>query len=125
MIPSVLAQAYNPYGEVSPVFMIVWLVVVVIAIVAMWRIFTKAGKPGWACIIPIYNLIVLLDIAGKPWWWLILFFIPLVNIIIYIIVYIDLAKAFGHSTLFGIGLLLLAPIFFLILAFDDSEYVGV
>lgn len=101
------------------------LVIAVIFIAAAWRLFTKAGKPGWAAIIPIYNTIVLLSIAGKPWWWIILFFIPVVNFIVVILVYIDLAKAFGQGTLFGILMIFLAPILILYLAFGPPEYVGV
>jgi hypothetical protein len=109
---------------VSPLYYLCVLIFVVVFLAAGWKIFTKAGRPGWAILIPIYNTIVLLDIAGKPWWWILLFFIPLVNIIIAILVYVDLAKAFGRSALFGLGLMFLSPIFFLILGFGDSEYVG-
>lgn len=100
------------------------LVLAVVALAALWRIFTKAGKPGWACIIPIYNVIVLLDIAGKPWWWILLLLIPFVNFIVIIVVYIDLAKNFGQGTLFGLGLVFLSPIFMLLLAFGDAQYIG-
>ena len=57
------------------------LVVAAVMIAAMWKVFTKAGKPGWASLIPIYNMIVLLDIAGKPAWWIVLFIIPIVNFV--------------------------------------------
>ena len=93
-------------------------------VVCFWKLYTKAGKPGWAAIIPIYNIIVLLKIVGRPVWWILLLFIPLVNIIIAVIVYVDLAKSFGKSTGFGIGLLLLGIIFFPILGFGDAEYEG-
>jgi hypothetical protein len=101
-----------------------WLVVAVIVIVAMWRLFTKAGKPGWAAIIPIYNMVVLLEIVGRPLWWVILLFVPFVNIVIEIILMIDLAKSFGKDTGFAIGLILLSPIFMPILAFGSAQYVG-
>ena len=107
------------------ILIIIYLAVIVIMIVSMWQVFTKAGKPGWACIIPIYNVIVILDIAGKPWWWLLLFFVPLVNVIVQIIIYMDFAKAFGKGAGFGCGLIILPFIFFPILAFGDAEYVGV
>jgi len=103
---------------------LIWLAVAVVYIAAYWTIFTKAGKPGWAAIIPIFNYYVLLRIVGRPAWWLILMLIPFVNLIIFIIIMLDLARSFGRSTLFGIGLILLAPIFFLILAFGSSRYVG-
>lgn len=101
-----------------------WLAMMAVAILAAWRLFTKAGKPGWAAIVPIYNAIVMLEIIGRPLWFLILFFIPLVNIIAAIVVWLDLAKSFGRSTAFGIGLIFLTPIFLLILAFGDARYLG-
>lgn len=100
------------------------LVLVLLLIAAMWKVFTKAGKPGWASLVPIYNAIVLLEIAGRPAWWFILLLIPLVNLIIIIIVMIDVAKNFGHGAGFGLGLAFLSPIFLLILGFGSSRYVG-
>lgn len=120
-----LAQTTSTSSSVSPVVIIIYLVVVLATLVAGWIVFQKAGKPGWAIIIPIYNAIVLLSIAGKPWWWLLLFLIPLVNLYIAFVVWTDFAKAFGKGMLFGLGLWLLTPIFFMILAFTDAEYVGV
>ncbi|MGZ4152499.1 MAG: DUF5684 domain-containing protein [Actinomycetota bacterium] len=96
----------------------------VVDIVAMWRLFTKAGQPGWAAIIPIYNLYVLVKVAGREGWWVILYFIPFVNIVVWFIVAIDVAKNFGKSTGFGIGIALLSFIFIPILAFGDAQYLG-
>ena len=93
-------------------------------IASMWTIFSKAGKPGWASIVPIYNLIVLLEIVGKPWWWLFLMLIPIVNIVILIIVYHNLSLSFGKGGGFTVGLILLGIIFLPILAFGDAKYVG-
>ena len=93
-------------------------------IAAWWKIFTKAGQPGWACIIPIYNLYVWCKIVGRPWWWILLMLIPLVNFIILIILFIDLAKSFGKGVGFGIGLILLPIIFFPILGFGSAQYQG-
>lgn len=103
---------------------LVGLVLGLILVAAVWKVFTKAGKPGWASLVPIYNAIVLLEIAGRPVWWFILLFIPGVNLIIMIIVMIDVAKNFGHGAGFGLGLALLSPIFLLILGFGSSRYVG-
>ncbi len=103
--------------------MLFWLVILVLSIVACWKVFTKAGKPGWASIIPFYNIYVLLTIVGKPGWWLLLFFIPLVNLVIGIIVAIELAKCFGKGGGFAVGLILLPFIFMLILAFGSAKYV--
>jgi len=100
------------------------LALFVLMIASAWIIFTKAGKPGWACLIPIYNIIVMLDVVGRPWWWLLLLLIPLVNIAIAVILCIDLAKAFGKGAGFGIGILLLGFIFYPILAFGDAQYEG-
>ncbi len=102
--------------------MLVALAISVLMIVCMWVVFTKAGKPGWASLIPIYNFIVLLEIVDKPLWWIILLLIPCVGIIVAIMVYIELAKRFGKGELFGVGLAFLPFIFFPILAFGDAEY---
>jgi len=104
------------------VFGIIWLVCVVVLIVAMWKVFTKAGKPGWAALIPIYNIIVLLEIAGKPLWWIILFLIPLVNFIAWILVSIAVAEKFGKGTGFGLGLAFLPFIFLLVLGLGSAQY---
>jgi Family of unknown function (DUF5684) len=96
----------------------------VLLIAAMWKVFTKAGQPGWAAIIPIYNAIVLLKIAGKPTWWLILYFIPLVGLIMMIITYVGLAERFGKGGGFAVGLVLLGFIFFPILGFGSAQYQG-
>lgn len=101
-----------------------WLLIVIVDVVAAWRIFTKAGQPGWAVLIPIYDGYVMLKIVGRPGWWLILYFIPIVNIVIAIIVAVDLAKSFGQSPAFAVGLILLSFIFYPILAFGDSRYLG-
>ncbi len=103
---------------------IAYVVFAVLMIASMWKIFTKADKPGWASLIPIYNIIVLLEIAGKPLWMIILLLIPIVNIIIYIIVTIELAKNFGKSGGFVAGLILLPIIFYPVLAFGSAEYQG-
>jgi hypothetical protein len=101
------------------------LALIAFFVVVMWKVFVKAGKPGWAALIPIYNTIVLLEIVGRPWWWILLLLIPFVNIIILFIVDIDLAKAFGKSTTFGVlGLAIFSLIGYPILAFGSSNYVG-
>jgi len=97
---------------------------VVLMVASLWIIFSKAGKPGWAAIVPIYNVIVKLEIAGRPVWWILLMFIPLVNIAVWIVICIDLAKAFGKQTGYGIGLALLPFIFHPMLAFGSSTYHG-
>lgn len=103
----------------------VWLLVLIVAIVAQWKIFTKAGEAGWQSIIPIWNTIVLLKIVGRPAWWILLLLIPFVNIVVFIVVMLDLAKSFGKSVAFGVfGLIIFSVIGELILAFGDAKYVG-
>lgn len=120
---------YDDGGAFAGMFggsmLVVQLVFMVFYIVVTWKIFEKAGKPGWACLIPIYNMVVMLEIVDRPLWWIILYFIPFVNIIIYIIVIFDLAKAFGKDIGYGFGLLFLSIIFMPILAFGDAQYTGV
>ncbi len=104
---------------------IVPILIVLLMLVSMWVIFTKAGKPGWAVIIPIYNIIVLLQIVGKPWWWLLLMlFVPLGNLIWGIWTLNLLSKSFGKGVGFTIGLLLLGIIFLPVLAFGGAKYEG-
>ena len=104
------------------VLFIIALAVLVIA--SMWTIFTKAGQPGWAAIIPIYNMVVLLKIVGKPVWWIILFLIPFVNYVFIIWTYNMLSKSFGKSEGYTVGLILLGIVFFPMLAFGDAKYLG-
>jgi Family of unknown function (DUF5684) len=108
----------------SPFATIIALLITLVVIVAMWKVFTKAGHPGWASIIPIYNLYIWCKIVGRPAWWIILMLIPFVNFIICIILCIDLAKSFGKGAGFGIGLVLLGIIFFPILGFGSAQYQG-
>ena len=108
----------------SGVFFIIMLAILVVVIASVWKVFVKAGQPGWAAIVPVYNAIVLLQIIGRPLWWIVLLMIPLVNIIVGILLYIDLAKSFGKSTGFAFGLLFLGFIFFPILGFGDARYLG-
>ncbi len=96
----------------------------ILMIASMWKLFTKAGKPGWAAIVPIYNIIVMLEIVGRPLWWIALFFIPFANVVIMIMLYIDLAKAYGKGGGFAALLILLPYIGFPVLAFGSSSYVG-
>ncbi|MHC4884545.1 MAG: DUF5684 domain-containing protein [Planctomycetota bacterium] len=98
------------------------LAIVLLAIIGLWKTFSKAGEPGWGAIIPIYNIILMLKVAGKPLWWIILLFIPLVNLIIIILTMVGIAKNFGKGAGFGIGLTFLGFIFFPILGFGDAQF---
>jgi len=131
LIPArLLGQVEYSYSASSqgqapgPLFWIFWLAVTILMIAACWKIFTKAGQPGWAAIIPIYNWYILCKIVGRPGWWVILLLIPFINFIIGIILCIDLAKSFGKGVGFAIGLILLGIIFFPILGFGSAQYQG-
>ena len=101
------------------------LLIMVVMIIAMWKIFTKAGKPGWAILIPIYNIIVMLEIVGKPTWWIIIILlVPIVNIVFLIWMINLLSLSFGKDVGFTIGILLLGFIFIPILGFGKAEYKG-
>ena len=111
-------------GDFSFLGLIIQLAVVAFFVWVFWRIFEKAGKPGWAAIIPIYNVIVLLEIVGRPWWWLILFLIPLVGFVVAFLVVLDLSRSFGHDLAFALGLFFLGIVFYPILAFGGDTYGG-
>lgn len=106
------------------VSVIISLVISVLTIIAMWKIFKKAGRPGWACLIPFYNTYCLFDFVWGNGWLFLLSLIPCVNIVVMIMLYFKLAKAFGKGTAFGFGLLFLNTIFVLILGFGSAEYIG-
>ena len=109
---------------VISVIMIIFFIIGVITIIANWKVFTKAGKPGWTSLIPFYNMYQLFEVAGMNGWMFLLLLVPFVNFIIIIMLNINLAKAFGKDTGFAIGLILFNPIFMLILAFSDATYIG-
>lgn len=102
--------------------MLINLAVALVVIIGMWKVFTKAGKPGWAAIIPIYNVIVLLEVVGKPVWWIVLLLIPFVNIVISILLNLALAERFGKDGLYAVGLIFLPFIFLPMLGFGSSTY---
>jgi uncharacterized membrane protein YhaH (DUF805 family) len=109
-------------GAAATVMIVAYLAIVVLMIAAMWKVFQKAGEPGWAAIVPIYNLVVLMRIAGKPGWWVLLMFIPVVNLVVAILAIVGVAKNFGKGTGYALGLLFLSPIFYPMLAWGDARY---
>ncbi len=114
-------------GAMAGAMMIYYIVVLaigVINIIGMWKMFAKAGKPGWAAIVPFYNMYCLFDIAWGNGWMFLLMFIPCVGAVFQIIALFKLSSAFGHGVGFGFGLLFLPPIFYMILGFGESEYIG-
>ena len=90
--------------------------------IGRWKVFEKAGQPGWGAIIPVYNLFLLLRVARRPWWWLFLYAIPVANLIPLIFVPLAVARNFGKSGLFGVGLMILGFIFYPVLGFGDAQY---
>jgi hypothetical protein len=105
-------------------FMIIYFAIFLVVIISLWKLFEKAGKPGWAAIIPIYNIIVLLEIVGKPIWWIFLLLIPLVNLFIGIYVVHLLSKSFGKDIVMTILLIFLPFIGYPMLGFGDATYGG-
>lgn len=124
MLP--LAQAGGELDDAAgaggAIIAILYLGVAILFVAGMWKAFAKAGQPGWAAIIPIYNLYVMLQIAGRPGWWLLLLLIPIVNFFVLLIVSLDVSKNFGKDAAFGIGLWLLGAIFWPILGFGSAQY---
>jgi hypothetical protein len=119
----ILQSNDSPFPAVLGVLGLTVVFAIVISMIAgMWMTFTKAGEPGWGVLIPIYNVYIMTQIAKRPGWWVLLMFIPFVNLIIQIIVHIGIAENFGKSAGFGIGLLFLPFIFYPMLGFGDAVY---
>lgn len=105
--------------------LVCWLAVFLLFVVGAWKMFVKAGQPGWAALIPIYDFYIILKIIGRPGWWLLLLLIPFVNIVVYVIVAMDLARSFGKSSAWGFVLLFLFNVIgFLLLGWGPDQYVG-
>lgn len=122
LAPSPAAAAEAPSLGMVPLIIIAAILLFFIA--TFWKLYEKAGEAGWTCLIPIYNTIVFLRIAGKPWWWLVLLLIPILNIIISLLLSLAIAQKFGKSQLFGLGLFFLGIILYPVLAFGSAEYEG-
>lgn len=112
------------FAGISMIFIIIYLAVIVLAIAGMWKTFEKAGKPGWAAIIPIYNVYIMIEIVGKPTIWLLWCLLPCVNLIFYIWLKNLISKSFGKDEGFTVGLVLLGFIFWPILGFGSAKYLG-
>ncbi len=118
------AESLAAVSAIMGPVMFISFAVMIIMLVSQWKLFTKAGRPGWACLIPIYNLVVMLQIVGKSPWLILLMLIPIANFVFAIMLQIWVAQAYGKSTAYGIGLLFLPVIFYPMLAFGSSEYQG-
>lgn len=109
---------------ISMVYSLISLAVTVLIIVAWWKVFVKAGKPGWAAIIPLYNMYCMFQITFGNGWFFLLCLIPCVNVVMAIIMYVKLAKAFGKGGGYAVGLIFLPFIFLPMLGFGDADYSG-
>jgi hypothetical protein len=105
-------------------FLLIILAVSLLIVAAYWIIYERAGQAGWKSLIPIYNMYVLMEISGKPGWWMFLLFVPLVGVVVYLLAMLSLAKRFGRSELFGVGIFLLPMVFLPLLAFGGAKYEG-
>ncbi len=123
-VPDGTATATEVPEGLATVFIVIYLAILLLVIAGGWKLFSKAGQPGWGILVPILNLYFLCKVAGRPGWWVLLMFIPLVNIIIMVIISIDVAKAFGMGTGFGLGIFFLGFIFIPVLGFGGATYQG-
>lgn len=113
-------NTYNTSATLPTWYYVMILAFTVVGIVSLWKIFTKAGKPGWASIVPVYNVIVSLQICDLPLWYIVLLFIPFVNVYAVFKIYIELAHKFGKSTGFGVLCVFFSIVCLPILAFDNN-----
>lgn len=109
---------------VGLLILVIELGIAAVMIAGMWKLFVKAGQPGWAAIVPIYNTYVMTQIVGRPILWFVLTFVPCVNFVAMVLIMIDLAKSFGKSTGYAIGMILLPFVFIPMLGFGDAQYSG-
>lgn len=138
-LAALLAQAYgNDDAAVAAgvmafiaAFAFVFIAIALVAVIGMWKTFDKAGQPGWAAIIPFYNLVVMFRIAGQSGWLaltILLNLIPFVGGLAWLGIlvwnHVNISKRFGHGVGFALGLVFLSPIFWLILGFGSSKYVA-
>ncbi len=129
---STLAQTYYAYSSTNDLSMFmngfayfIYIVLLVFVTVGLWQMFEKAEEPGWKAIIPLYNTFILFRIAGRNGWWLLLLFVPVVNLVLYVIVMLDLGKHFGKSWLWSVFLLMIFPyVGYLLLGYGNDKYVG-
>jgi len=93
---------------------------IVPTLAGLWKLFDKAGKPAWASIVPIYNMLVIDEIIGRPQWWILLYFVAVGGFILPF----DIAKSYGKDTTYALGLLFLPFVFYPMLGFGDAKYMG-
>ena len=105
-------------------FWVVFAIMMIILIIANWKIFEKAGIAGWKCLIPFYNTYCMYKLVFGSGWLFLLQLIPIVNIVISFVFLYKFVTVFGHGLGYMLGLIFLSPVFYLILAFGSSEYEG-
>ncbi len=106
------------------VYYVVFLAVMIVSLVGLWKVFVKAGKPGWGAIVPFYNTYCLFEMSFGTGWLFLLILVPCVGQVMMIIMWIKLAQAFGKGAGFGIGILFLPFIFLPMLGFGDAQFIG-
>lgn len=104
---------------------VIAIAITLVVLAGIWKTFQKAGQPGWAAIIPIYNLYIMLKIGGNAWWWLLVMFVPIVQLYAFYKMFAGVSKAFGQGIGFALGLWFLNLIFWPLLGFGDYEHRGV
>jgi hypothetical protein len=124
MLAQTLAQSDSSSGAGLGVLLFIYLAFIVIYLVAMWKLFTKMGQPGWIGIIPLLNAYGIYKLAGRDWWWVILLLIPCINIVALWFLAADTAKLFGKELGWAVLLFIFPGLGHLILAFGGSQYVG-
>ena len=115
-------KAYSQGGAAGAIDASIAFFFVAAVAIGRWKVFEKAGQPGWGALIPIYNLFLLLRITQRPTWWLILYAIPFLNLLPLVLVPLDVARYFGKSLLFGWGLILFGFVYYPILGFGSAQY---
>ena len=137
ILTPVLAQASDNTAALGALaafgfaFILFLVAVAVVTIVGMWKAFEKAGQPGWATIVPFYNLVVLFRLGGQSGWFALSYllnFIPILGSLVFLGIliwnHVNVSKRFGQGVGFALGLVFLAPIFWIILGFGSSKYVA-
>lgn len=108
----------------NPVATAIGLVIVVVLLIALWKIYEKGGEKGWKALIPFYNVYIEFKLFWGNGWMFLLTLIPIVNVVVQIMLLHKMSKAFGHGIGFTLGLIFLPYIFLAILGFNSDEYLG-
>jgi hypothetical protein len=117
-----LEAALDSMGPLEIAILVVSLVATVIQIAGMWKTFSKAGERGWGAIVPIYNVYLMIKVADKPWYWILLFLIPVVNVILYLYIQWEVGDKFGFGVLGKLVFMILAPLSYVATGFGSYTY---